>query len=108
MEKHHNLYYVTVDHCYGNIIFSELVYEEKISVHLLAAANRQTCTRALQVLSVHTQWTEKVFSVIQCYTIHILKELGYCMKYEEKNGKMAVLLDHVWKWLLHMAFFIAW
>lgn len=33
-----------------NVLFSELVYEEKISVHLLATANWQTCTRALQVL----------------------------------------------------------
>lgn len=37
-------------HLKCNVLFSELVYEEKISVHLLATANWQTCTRALQVL----------------------------------------------------------
>lgn len=40
------------------VVFSELVHEEKISVHLFAAADWQTCSRALQVQSKHSQHSE--------------------------------------------------
>lgn len=63
-------------HCCVNVVFSELVYEEKISVHLLAAADWQTCTRALQV-----QYSSSIHTHIKAPTNHrFVRMLHLCTK----------------------------
>lgn len=50
-----------------SFFISELVHEEKISVHLPAAAHWQTCTRALQVQHKHMKTAHQKFLLLLCF-----------------------------------------